>query len=113
MFLRLFVSAIAILCAVRGNASAQVLYGSVVGTAEDPSGAVIPKAKVSLSNKATGATRQSETDGAGRYSLLSVLPGSYELKVTADGFRTLARQGVEVAINTVTRADVKDRKSVV
>jgi hypothetical protein len=46
-------------------------------------------------------------DDAGRYSILNVLAGSYEMKVTATGFRTLTRTDVEVAINTVTRVDAK------
>lgn len=99
--------ALALFTASRMPVHAQVLYGSVVGTVEDPSGAVIPKARLTLSNKATGATRETAADEAGRYSLISILPGTYELRVTANGFRTLTREGVDVAINTVTRVAVK------
>ncbi|MBI5086220.1 MAG: TonB-dependent receptor [Acidobacteria bacterium] len=87
--------------------NAQVLYGSIIGTVEDPTGAIVPKAKVILTNKATGAARETEGDEAGRYSLLSVQAGSYDLKVTAPGFRTSTRSDVEVTINSVTRVDVK------
>ncbi len=85
----------------------QILYGSILGTVEDPTGAVVPKAKVIVTNKNTGAVREAESDEAGRYSLLNVVAGAYEMKVTAPGFRTAVRSDLEVAINTVARADIK------
>jgi outer membrane receptor protein involved in Fe transport len=88
-------------------AHAQVLYGSVVGQVEDPSGAMIPKAAVVLTNKQTGAVRETTTDDAGRFSVLNLLPGLYDVKVTASGFRTLSRTDIDVSINTVTRQDLK------
>ncbi len=87
--------------------AAQVLYGSILGTVEDPSGSVVAGAKIVLTNKATGATRDGQTDASGRYSLLNVPAGPYELKVSAPGFRTWVRTDLEVAINTVTRADAR------
>ncbi len=88
-------------------ASAQVLYGSIVGTVEDPTGAVVPNATITITSSATGAIRETTSDNAGRYSILNVLPGTYEMKITATGFRTLVRTGVEVTINTVTRIEGK------
>lgn len=88
-------------------ANAQVLYGSVIGTVEDASGGLVPGATVTLTNRGTGATRETTTDDAGRYSLLNVLPGIYELRVTAQGFRTLTKTDIEVTINTVSRQDAR------
>jgi hypothetical protein len=88
-------------------AEAQVLYGSLVGTVTDQTEAVVPRAAIAITNKATGGTRETTTDDAGRYSLVNVLAGSYELKVTATGFRPLTRTDVAVTINVVTRVDVK------
>ena len=87
-------------------ARAQVLYGSIVGTIEDPSGSVVPNVTVTITNAATGLTRSTTTDAAGRYTLSSVVAGTYELKTAAQGFRPLSRAGVEVTINTVTRVDL-------
>ncbi len=89
------------------QAEAQVLYGSIVGTVEDQTGAVVPNATVNIVNNATGLSRETSTDEGGRYLLQNVLPGSYELKVTAAGFRTLTRSDVVVSINTVTRVDLR------
>ena len=88
-------------------ASAQVLYGSIVGTVEDPTGAVVPGATVTLSNPATGLTREAKADDQGRYTIPNILPGSYEVKVASQGFRTSTRTGVDISINTVTRVDMK------
>ncbi|HPT28887.1 MAG TPA: carboxypeptidase-like regulatory domain-containing protein, partial [Bryobacteraceae bacterium] len=88
-------------------ATAQVLYGSVVGTVEDPTGAVVPGASVNLINPATGTSREVKSDDQGRYAIPNVQAGTYEIKVSAQGFRALTRTGVEITINTVTRLDAK------
>src|SRR3954468_12518068 len=82
---------------------AQVLYGSIVGTVEDPSGSVVPKATVTVVTKQTGAIRETTADEAGRFSILTLAAGAYDLKISAPGFRQLTKTDVEVAINTVTR----------
>jgi len=88
-------------------ATSQVLYGSVVGTVTDPSGAIVPGAKVTLTGKLTGAERVDTTDSGGRYSFVNVLPGTYDLKVNATGFRGFAAAGFEVTPNTIQRIDSK------
>ena len=52
-------------------ASAQVLYGSIVGTVTDQASAVVPKAAVTVKNTATGLSRQVVADEAGYYSIPS------------------------------------------
>ncbi|MEO8373042.1 MAG: carboxypeptidase-like regulatory domain-containing protein, partial [Candidatus Solibacter sp.] len=88
-------------------AHSQVLYGSIVGTVQDPSGAVVPKAVIAVVNKDTGQAREAMADDAGMYSILNVLPGRYDLKVSAPGFRQSIQNDVAVAINTVTRITAK------
>src|SRR5260370_203897 len=88
-------------------AAAQVLYGSIVGTVQDPTGAVVPSAKITLTSKATGVTREAATDEGGRYSMANVLPGDYDLRVTTPGFRTYVRTDIAVSINIVTREDIQ------
>ena len=86
-------------------ASAQVLYGSIVGTLTDQTGAVVPKATVTVTNTSTGLSRQATTDDAGYYSIPNLPEGIYDLSITAGGFRPYTQKGVNVSINAVTRVD--------
>jgi hypothetical protein len=86
---------------------AQVIYGSIVGTVTDPSGAVVPKAQLNAINPKTGESRTATADDAGRYTIGNVPPGTYEVHVTAPGFSKLTENGVTATINTVTRVDVQ------
>ncbi len=101
----LFVCLLAVCLA--GPACSQVLYASLVGTVEDQSGAVVPQATVTATNVATNQSYSDKSDSGGRYDITNVLPGTYTIKVTATGFRTLLQNDVIVTINTVTRQDLK------
>ncbi|MEJ7606441.1 MAG: carboxypeptidase-like regulatory domain-containing protein [Bryobacteraceae bacterium] len=87
------------------SVEAQVLYGSVVGSAQDASGAVVPNIQISLTNSETGTTREATTDASGNYTVGNLLPGTYVLKATGPGFRTITRPGLEVQANNVARVD--------
>lgn len=87
-------------------ASAQVLYGSIVGTLTDESGAVVPQATVTVKNTSTGLSRDAKTDNAGYYSIPNLPEGTYDLSVEAGGFRPYTQKGLNVPINAVTRANV-------
>jgi hypothetical protein len=89
------------------TADAQVLYGSVVGNVQDPSGSAVPNGTVTLTNKGTGQTYEGKSDDLGRFSIVNVQPGLYDLKVTGTGFRTYTKADINVNANTVARADVQ------
>ena len=86
-------------------ASSQVLYGSIVGTVEDSSGAVLPGAAITLTNTATNVVREFRSDEQGRYNAVSIPAGAYDMTVTLAGFRTLTRTGILVTINQVARVN--------
>src|SRR5438874_2088094 len=68
-------------------ATAQTLTsGQVVGQITDPSGAVVPQAKIDLRDAATGAMRTTTTDSSGQYTFPQVTPGTYAVTITAHGF---------------------------
>ncbi len=98
-------SALAFWCLPQANA--QVLYGSVVGVVTDPSGSAIPNASVVLTNRGTAQTHDEKSDGAGRFNIVNLQPGEYDLKATATGFRTYNQTDLIVSANTVARADLK------
>jgi Carboxypeptidase regulatory-like domain len=80
---------------------------SLRGTVTDTSGAALPNAKVTLTNTATGVPRQTTTTSTGIYSFVSLLPGPYELKVEAEGFRTYVQTGLVLQVNLPATADVR------
>ncbi len=110
-FLHLFLPELLLLALIYGFSvrpvSAQVLYGSVIGTVTDASGAVVPSAAVTLTSRATGLSKDTVTDASGRYSLVNVLPGIYDLKVAVKGFRAYTATDFDVVPDTVGRLDVK------
>jgi hypothetical protein len=70
------------------HASAQVSGAALSGTITDPSGAAVPNAKITITNTATGVTRDITTDSAGFFSVPNLLPGPYSATVSAAGFST-------------------------
>ena len=88
-------------------AEAQVLYGSIVGTVLDASGAAVPNAAITIIDNSTGQSRAGVTTEDGTYAFTDVPAGSYTLTVTARGFRLSRTTNVQVAINAVSRNDVR------
>src|SRR5436853_7706170 len=88
-------------------ASAQVLYGSIVGNVVDQNGAVIPGAAVLATNQGTGVAANTTTNGVGEYNFVTLQAGTYTIKVAAAGFKTFERQDLTVEANYITRIDVK------
>src|SRR5436305_2022921 len=86
---------------------AQVLYGSIVGSVQDQSGAAVPNAAISIIDNSTGQSRAAVTTDDGTYAFTDVPAGSYTLTVTAKGFRVSRTTNVLVAINAVARNDVR------
>lgn len=86
---------------------AQGTAGSITGQVSDSAGAVVPKATVRITNEATGIERQVETDGTGFYLFTNVLPASYEISVTATGFRQWTQKGVQLQVRSGLRVDVQ------
>jgi hypothetical protein len=88
-------------------AHAQVLYGSIVGTVVDSSGATLPGATVTIEQSETKLTRDLVTDASGVYHFTAVPSGTYTIAVKMSGFRTYSRSNVPVTLNSVSRVDVK------
>jgi len=81
------------------NAFAQQITGSIRGSVEDPSGAVVQSASVTARQTETGLTRTATTDHTGAYVLLELPVGHYELQVEAKGFQKYVQQGIILSVN--------------
>ena len=83
----LMLGSVAMLCVLAATGKAQT-SGEITGLVTDSSGAAVAGASVTVTNKATGATRKVTTNSEGLYSFPSLPPGVYELKVEQTGFKT-------------------------
>src|ERR1700736_2269340 len=77
-------------------AFAQIDTGSIVGTVRDSSGATIPKASLTATNKATNLTLTTTTNEAGQYQFNALLPGTYVVRASAPGFSAQEVSDVEI-----------------
>ncbi len=99
--------AILALLAVGEPAAAQVSLATVTGVVADSAKAVIPGATVTITNVQTGIEAAAETNETGYYTMLSLIPGTYELVVVAEGFRRFVRPNLELETGQQLRLDVE------
>src|SRR5580658_4317184 len=76
------------------SAFGQNANGTMTGTVQDPSGAVIPGATVIMKNEASGDERRTVTNGDGFFSVNAVQEGDYTVTITAQGFQQYQQKGV-------------------
>ncbi len=88
-------------------AAAQTLYGSIVGTVSDAQGAAIPGATVTATNDGTGHKVEAVSDSDGHYAFRNLLPGTYTLDASLQGFRELHQTGLRVSANTAVRVELR------
>src|SRR5215471_6084740 len=73
------------------------IVGAISGTVQDPTGAVVPKAKVVLKDTKTGLTKETISTELGTFLFSDLAVGSYEVMVTAPGFKSETVGGVSVS----------------
>ena len=82
--------------------------GGIGGSIFDASGAALPGVTVELSSPGViGGDQQATTDGRGAYQFTRLVPGTYSVKATLQGFRTSVQPGVIVNSDTTSRVDLK------
>src|SRR5260370_40547761 len=79
---------------------------TIVGTVTDSSGAVIPNAKVEVSNLEKAITRQFKSNVSGAYSATALPIGTYTVTAEAPGFQKLVRSGITLQVGQTQRVDM-------
>ena len=79
-------------------AQTQITTGVIQGTVTDPNNALVTGATVEAKNPATNFSRSTTTDGDGRFVLLALPPGTYEVKIVKQGFSTIMQKDLEVNV---------------
>jgi Carboxypeptidase regulatory-like domain len=80
---------------------AQGASGRILGRVADPTGAVLSAAKITLTNEATGISRDARTNDSGDYSFVDVAPGTYTVQFELAGFKKNVQKSVTVDVNQV------------
>jgi hypothetical protein len=88
-------------------AKAQALYGGLVGNVTDRQGAVMPGVTVTIVNVGTGLKVETFTDDMGNYVFRNLVPGTFEMTLSLEGFSTLRQTGIVVTAGTPRRQDAR------
>src|SRR3984893_1682580 len=80
---------------------------AIVGQVSDASGAAVPSATVTVTNKETGLRRSASTDDSGRFNFPQLKPGAYSVKVEAEGFEPRQNDAVSAALGQKQTVDVR------
>ncbi len=89
------------------NASAQEIAGSIRGTVQDASGAIVSGAKVTAVQTETGLERTVTTDSLGAYVFVELPIGHYRLEAEAKGFKKYIQQGISLGVNQTAMVAVR------
>jgi hypothetical protein len=93
-----FLAMVGLSCVLIRPMYGQVAGGTFSGTVTDASGAVVPQARISIKNVATDISTTTLTNSEGLYSAPNLLPGEYELTISATGFKTEIRSGINLTV---------------
>src|SRR5688572_1562185 len=85
---------------------AQTTYGKIVGNARDASDAVVPGAKVTVTNEGTGEKYTQVTNELGAYAFNTLIPGAYTIEAEMPGFRPIRIQHITLQVNQTARFDL-------
>jgi hypothetical protein len=97
ILLACFCGSCILIAAAQGSYRAQLR-----GVVSDATGALIPKATVTITNSGTNISRSARTDDKGEYFFTGLVPATYSVKVEVAGFRTIERTGVVFAVDQET-----------
>ena len=104
--LRVFLCISVLILSASSAALAQAGRGGVNGLVTDPTGAIVPGARVTVVNHATGVAQHTVTTAAGLYSYVSLTPGVYVVTASQKGFESVAQDNVTVSVDQVSVVNI-------
>jgi hypothetical protein len=99
--------AFASLLLVVSSSAQSAIYGTIIGTVTDKTGAAVPGATVTVTDVAKGTITSVKTNAAGDYTVPYLVPDVYNVKISFTGFTTYEAKSLEVLADTAPRLDVK------
>ncbi|MCX6592252.1 MAG: TonB-dependent receptor [Acidobacteria bacterium] len=84
----------------------QAVYGTIVGTVVDPTGAAVAGAKVTITDTGRDVATSATTNESGNFTQRFLIAGRYRVRVEAAGFKALNQENVGVSVDTETRLDL-------
>ena len=88
------------------SAYAQGVYGSIVGTVTDSTGAVVPNATVVVTDTSKGTSQTVQTNGSGEYSVGRLVPDTYSVKATSGSFHPAETDNVVVSTDVAPQVNL-------
>ena len=88
-----------------GRMFGQAVYGSIIGTVTDSSGAAVPNAKVTITDVAKGVNYETTSNESGNYQQTHLIVGTYNVKVEAQGFQAYVQDNVQVQVDAATQVN--------
>lgn len=104
--------ALLVACAATAGAQSQATTGVIEGTVADEDGSVLPGATVALRNTATNYEQVVTTGPEGRFRAVLLPLGPYRITVTLDGFATLIREGIDLAVGQTINLPLELKRGV-
>ena len=105
--LRTICALFALLLLTVGFGYSQAVNATLLGTVTDSSGAVVPNAKVTVTEVNTGVNRSGQSNESGNYTFPDMPPGQYSVTVELSGFKKETRKDIALTVNSSTRTDVQ------
>jgi hypothetical protein len=100
------VAALSLLCSLWvPSAFGQAVYGSILGTVTDPSGAAVTGAKITVTSQTKNVSTDATSNESGNYSVTHLIPDVYVVRIEGTGFKSLEYKGVQVSADTGTKID--------
>ena len=88
-----------------GRMLGQAVFGSIIGTVTDSSGAAVPNAKVTITNVDKGVIVTTATNESGNYEQQHLIVGTYDVKVEAPGFQASVQKAVQVNVDAAVQVN--------